>query len=61
MVKELVNMPTVSFSSESYSKEHSQRFAISNSEARLERDAKSPGLFNLMIDKISIALVQTEA
>ena len=54
MVKELVNMRPVRFSGELYSNEFSQRFKTENSEARLERDAKRPGLFNLLIDKIDI-------
>ena len=54
MVKELVNMRPVRFSGELRSNEHSQRFGTENSEARLERDAERPGLFNLLIDKIDI-------
>jgi len=54
MVKELLNMRPVRFSGELRSNEHSQRFKTENSEARLERDAKNPGIFNLLIDKIHI-------
>jgi hypothetical protein len=54
MVKNLVNMQPVRFSGKLYSNEFSQRFETTNSEARLERDPKRPGMFNLLIDKINI-------
>ena len=54
MVKELVNMRPVRFSGKLYSNEFSQKFETTNSEAQLERDAKRPGMFNLLIDRINI-------
>jgi hypothetical protein len=54
MVKTLVNMQPVRFSGSLYSNEFSQRFETTNSEARLEKDPKRPGMFNLLIDKIDI-------
>ena len=54
MTKRLVNMQTVHFSGSLYSHEYSRRFDTDNSEARLERDPKRPGFFNLLIDRIHI-------
>ena len=54
MTKNLVNMKPVYFSGKLYSKEHSQRFETTKSEARLERDPKRTEQFNLLIDKIDI-------
>jgi chromosome segregation ATPase len=54
MVKTLVNMQPVRFSGSLYSNEFSQRFETENSEARLERDLKRSGMFNLLIDNIDI-------
>jgi hypothetical protein len=54
MVKQLVGMQPVRFSGRLYSHEFTQRFETTNSEARLERDPKRPGLFNLLIDGTSI-------
>ncbi len=54
MVKQLVGMQSVRFSGRLYSHEFTQRFETDNSEARLERDPKRPGIFNLLIDSTSI-------
>ena len=54
MVKQLVSMQPVRFSGRLYSHEFTQRFETDNSEARLERDPKRPGFFNLLIDGTSI-------
>jgi hypothetical protein len=54
MVKKLVNMQSVRFSGKLYSHEFTQRFETTDSEARLERDPKRPGLFNLLINGTSI-------
>jgi predicted nucleic acid-binding Zn-ribbon protein len=54
MVKSIVSMQSVRFSGKLYSHEFSQRFETSNSEARLERDTKRPGMFNLLINGTSI-------
>ena len=51
---DLVNMRPVRFSGELYSYEHSQHFEVENSEARLMRDEKGPGGFQLFIDRIPI-------
>lgn len=51
---DLVNMRPVRFSGELYSYEHSQHFEVENSEARLLRDEKGPGGFQLFIDRIPI-------
>ena len=53
-VRDLVNMRPVRFSGELYSHEHSQHFEVENSEARLMRDEKGPGGFQLFIDRIPI-------
>lgn len=52
--RDLVNMKTVRFSGELYSHEHSQHFEVENSEARLMRDEKGSGGFQLFIDRIPI-------
>ena len=52
--RDLVNMRPVRFSGELYSHEHSQHFEVENSEARLMRDEKGPGGFQLFIDRIPI-------
>jgi hypothetical protein len=54
MVKRLVCMQSVRFSGRIYSHEFIQRFETTNSEARIERDSKRPGIFNLLIDGTSI-------
>lgn len=54
MVRELVNMHPVGFSGKLFSHEFSRKFETPGSVAQLERDAKSPGIFNLLIDKIHI-------
>jgi DNA repair exonuclease SbcCD ATPase subunit len=54
MVKRLVGMQPVRFSGRLYSHEFIQRFETTNSEARIERDPKRPGIFNLLIDGTSI-------
>jgi predicted nucleic acid-binding Zn-ribbon protein len=54
MVKRLVGMQPVRFSGRLYSHEFIQRFETTNSEARIERDSKHPGIFNLLIDGTSI-------
>jgi hypothetical protein len=54
MVKTLVSMQPVYFSGALYSKQHSQRFDTSHSEACLKRDTKYHNSFNLLIDKIDI-------
>lgn len=53
-VRDLVNMRPIRFSGELYSREHSQHFETQNSEARLLRDEKGPGGFQLFIDQIPI-------
>ena len=52
--RDLVNMRPVRFSGSLYSHEHSQHFEVENSEARLMRDEKGPGGFQLFIDRIPI-------
>ena len=52
--RDLVNMRPVRFSGELYSREHSQHFETENSEARLMRDEKGPGGFQLFIDRVPI-------
>lgn len=52
--RDLVNMRPVHFSGKLYSSEHSQHFEIENAEARLARDEKGPGGFQLFIDRIPI-------
>ena len=52
--RDLVNMRPVRFSGELYSHEHSQHFEVENSEARLMRDEKGPGGFQLFIDRTPI-------
>jgi len=52
--RDLVNMRPVRFSGELYSHEHSQHFETEHSEARLMRDEKGPGGFQLFIDLIPI-------
>lgn len=52
--RDLVNMRPVRFSGKLYSSEHSQHFEIENAEARLARDEKGPGRFELLINRISI-------
>ena len=47
-------MKPVRFSGRLYSHEFTHSFETDNSEARLERDPKRPGLFNLLIDRIPI-------
>ena len=54
MARDLVNMRPVRFSGKLYSHEHSQHFEVENSEARLMRDEKGPGGFQLFIDRIPI-------
>jgi chromosome segregation ATPase len=54
MVKSLESMQSVRFSGKLYSHEFSQRFETTNSEARLERDHKRPGMFSLLINGTSI-------
>lgn len=54
MARDLVNMKPVRFSGKLYSSEHSQHFETENSEARLMRDEKGPGGFQLFIDLIPI-------
>ena len=54
MARDLVNMRPVRFSGKLYSREHSQHFEVENSEARLMRDEKGPGGFQLFIDLIPI-------
>lgn len=54
MARDLVNMKTVRFSGKLYSHEHSQHFETEHSEARLMRDEKGPGGFQLFIDRIPI-------
>lgn len=54
MARDLVNMRPVRFSGKLYSREHSQHFEVENSEARLMRDEKGPGGFQLFIDRIPI-------
>lgn len=52
--RDLVNMRPVHFSGSLYSSEHSQHFEVENSEARLMRDEKGPGRFELLINRIPI-------
>lgn len=52
--RDLVNMRPVRFSGKLYSSEHSQHFETEHSEARLVRDEKGPGGFQLFIDRIPI-------
>lgn len=52
--RDLVNMRPVHFSGKLYSSEHSQHFEIENAEARLTRDEKGPGRFELLINRIPI-------
>lgn len=52
--RDLVNMRPVRFSGKLYSSEHSQHFEIENAEARLTRDEKGPGRFELLINRIPI-------
>lgn len=52
--RELVNMRPVRFSGRLYSREHSRHIETERSEARLVRDEKSPGRFELLIDWIPI-------
>ncbi|WP_418409119.1 MobV family relaxase [Alistipes ihumii] len=52
--RDLVNMRPVHFSGKLYSSEHSRHFEIENAEARLTRDEKGPGGFQLFIDRIPI-------
>ena len=47
-------MRPVRFSSSLYSSEHSQHFDAENAEARLTKDEKGPGGFQLFIDQIPI-------
>ena len=47
-------MRPVRFSSSLYSSEHSQHFDAENAEARLTKDEKDPGGFQLFIDQIPI-------
>ena len=54
MACDLVNMLPVHFSGKLYSSEHSQHFENEHSEARLLRDEKGPGGFQLVIDLIPI-------
>lgn len=54
MARDLVNMRPVRFSGKLYSPEHSQHFETEHSEARLVRDEKGPGGFQLFIDLIPI-------
>jgi chromosome segregation ATPase len=54
MVKQLVNMQPVRFSGRLYSHEFTQRFETTDSEARLERNPKRPGMFNLLINGMDI-------
>jgi len=54
MARDLVNMRPVRFSGKLYSREHSQHFETEHSEARLLRDEKGPGGFQLFIDQIPI-------
>ncbi len=54
MACDLVNMLPVHFSGKLYSSEHSQHFENEHSEARLLRDEKGPGGFQLVIDLILI-------
>ncbi len=54
MVKQLVGMQSVRFSGRLYSHEFTHRFEAADAEARLERDPKRPGLFDLLIDRIPI-------
>lgn len=54
MARDLVNMRPVRFSGKLYSRKHSQHFEVENSEARLLRDGKGPGGFQLFIDRIPI-------
>ncbi len=54
MARDLVNMRPVRFSGKLYSREHSQHFETEHSEARLLRDEKGPGGFQLFIDLIPI-------
>lgn len=53
-VSDLVNMRPVRFSGKLYSSEHSRHFEIENAEAKLVRDEKGPGGFQLFIDRIPI-------
>lgn len=52
--RDLVNMRPVRFSGKLYSSEHSQHFEIENAEARLVRNEKGPGKFELLINRIPI-------
>lgn len=54
MARDLVNMRPVRFSGKLYSSEHSRHFETEHSEARLLRDEKGPGGFQLFIDLIPI-------
>lgn len=54
MAHDLVNMRPVHFSGKLYSSEHSRHFETEHSEARLLRDEKGPGGFQLFIDRIPI-------
>ena len=54
IVRKLLAMQPVLFSGELYSNEFYQHFKTTDSEARLERDPKRPGFFNLFIDRIPI-------
>ena len=54
MACDLVNMRPVRFSGKLYSSEHSRHFETEHSEARLLRDEKGPGGFQLFIDRIPI-------
>ena len=47
-------MRPVRFSSSLYSRDHSQHFDAENAEARLTKDEKGPGGFQLFIDQIPI-------
>lgn len=53
-VSDLVNMRPVRFSGKLYSSEHSRHFEIENAEAKLMRDEKGPGRFELLINRIPI-------
>lgn len=57
MARDLVNMRPVCFSGKLYSREHSQHFETEHSEARLMRDKKGPGGFQLFIDRTDPAMV----
>lgn len=54
MSRDFVNMRPVCFSGKLYSSEHPRHFETEHSEARLLRDEKGPGGFQLFIDRIPI-------